>query len=100
MFVHTGAPRFYRQGIAVELRGENGSILSNSPHAKPIDPAPSAEFIPLEITYFVKESGLLTKKIHLAADGTVIDSSEGRMCRGPLLNAYNSNGSSASPARK
>ena len=34
MFVHTGAPRFYRQGIAVELRGENGSILSNSPSRK------------------------------------------------------------------
>ena len=32
------------------------------PSAKPIDPAPSAEFIPIEITYFVKESGLLTKR--------------------------------------
>ena len=57
--------------------------------AKPIDPAPSAEFIPVEITYFVKESGLLTKRISLAADGTtVIDSSECRMSRGTMERVF------------
>jgi hypothetical protein len=55
------------------------------PTGKPIDPAPSVELIPVEITCFVKESGLLTKKIRLAADGTtVIDSSEWRMSGGTM----------------
>jgi len=41
------------------------------------------------ITYFVKESGLLTKKISLAADGTtVIDSSECRMSRGTMERVF------------
>ena len=44
-------------------------IVVEFPSGQPIDPAPSAELIPVEITYFVKESGLLTKKIRLAADG-------------------------------
>jgi hypothetical protein len=80
--------------------GECVNIIEFSTR-KPIDSAHCAELIPLEITYLVKESGLLTRKIHLAADGTtVIDFNEGRMSRGPLLNAYNSNGSSAFPARK
>ena len=39
------------------------------PTGKPLDPAPSAELVPVEITCFVKESGRLTKKIRLAEDG-------------------------------
>ena len=59
------------------------------PTGRPIDPASSAELIPVEITYFVKESGLLTKKIRLAADGsTVIDSSECRRSRGTMERAF------------
>jgi len=59
------------------------------PTGKPIDPAPSAELVPVEITCFVKESGLLTKKIRLAADATtVIDSSECRMSRGTMERVF------------
>jgi hypothetical protein len=59
------------------------------PTGKPIDSAPSAELVPVEITCFVKESGLLTKKIRLAADSTtVIDSSECRMSRGTMERVF------------
>jgi hypothetical protein len=62
-----------------------GIVVEFPSSGQPIASLPSAEFVPVEITYFVKESGLLTKKIRLAAGGsTVIDSSECRMSRGTM----------------
>ncbi len=83
-FLNDAGERIEENLDDVMVFSATGNIVE-FPTGKPIDPAPSAELIRVEITYFVKESGLLTKKIRLAADGsTVIDSSECRMSRGTM----------------
>jgi hypothetical protein len=56
------------------------------PSGQPFEPAvATSEAVPIEITFFRKDNGLLTKTIHRGPDGrVVIDSSECRMSSGQM----------------